>query len=261
MDDHSETPAEKHLDHIEDERLTVIRHDENKGVSAARNRAIKESNGEYLALLDDDDRWLEDKIQKQIDFLEKQPNSVKGCYTGSIVESERGDKEVIPRRYSDLKYQILMMNARGAFGSTLMVSKDAVLEVGTFKEDMERNEDWELLVRILEKYELLPIQESLIVRDIGRKNVQPKKSVEIKRKFLEEIKEALEGLNWVKRRKVYSIHYLQLSWLFSWASKKPKAVYYLSIAISYHPLPKARATGRAAYYLFLPSRFHPTQSN
>ena len=258
MDDSSETPAKKHLEHIEDERLTVIRHDDNEGVSSARNTAIEASKGKYLAFLDDDDVWLEDKIQKQVNFLENQKDSVKGCYTGSIVESEKGSEKVIPRHHSDLQYQILMMNARGAFGSTLMVSKSAVLEVGNFKEDMERNEDWELLVRFLDEYELLPIQEPLIIRDIGRKNVEPEKTEKIKNKFLKEVEEPLEDLNWVERRKVYSTHYLQLSWLFSWDKKKIKAAQYLLIAMLYHPIPKKRAIGRSIYYLVIPSRYHPT---
>lgn len=256
MDDHSETPAEKHLDHKEDERLTVIRHDENKGVSAARNTAIEKSSGEYLALLDDDDRWLEDKIQKQIDFLEKQPNSVKGCYTGSIVESERGDKEVIPRRYSDLKYQILMMNARGAFGSTLVLSKDVVKDIGIFKESMERNEDWELILRALDRCDIKPIKQALIVRNADSKDVHPEKSVDIKNKFFNEVEDHLKSFNMIERRKIKAKHNLQLSWLFSWDQKKVEAAVYLIKSLKLHPIPEFRASARAIYYLLLPARYH-----
>ena len=46
---------------------------ENHGVSAARNRGIKNSLGSWLAFLDSDDEWLPDKLEKQFSALEQQP--------------------------------------------------------------------------------------------------------------------------------------------------------------------------------------------
>ena len=50
------------------ERIKVIRRPLNRGVSAARNCGIRQSCGHYLALLDSDDLWLPDKIERQMDF-------------------------------------------------------------------------------------------------------------------------------------------------------------------------------------------------
>src|SRR5690348_694187 len=56
-----ETPAR--LAALEDPRVTVIRHDQPRGVAAARNRGIAAARGEWLAFLDDDDLWAPDKLR------------------------------------------------------------------------------------------------------------------------------------------------------------------------------------------------------
>jgi len=52
-----------------DSRIKLIRSKGNVGPSGARNRAIKEANGNYIAFLDSDDVWFPEKLEKQINFL------------------------------------------------------------------------------------------------------------------------------------------------------------------------------------------------
>ena len=54
------------------DRMTVI-HQVNKGVSAARNAGIKKSKGAFVALLDSDDAWDQQKISCQMDFFFEDP--------------------------------------------------------------------------------------------------------------------------------------------------------------------------------------------
>ncbi len=58
---------------IESHKIKYI-YQENKGLSGARNTGIKNSNGEYIALLDSDDIFLPDKIKEQVTQLEEFPN-------------------------------------------------------------------------------------------------------------------------------------------------------------------------------------------
>ena len=64
--------------YINRNEIKIIQHDENKGISAARNTGIKEANGEYIAFLDDDDEFLPKKIELQINLFKES----KKCWFG-----------------------------------------------------------------------------------------------------------------------------------------------------------------------------------
>ncbi|WP_254568467.1 glycosyltransferase family A protein [Oscillatoria sp. HE19RPO] len=57
---------------FDDPRITLI-HQENQGVSAARNRGIAQAKGEYIALIDGDDIWVPEKLEKHVQHLENSP--------------------------------------------------------------------------------------------------------------------------------------------------------------------------------------------
>lgn len=53
-----------------DARIKLIKHSENQGVAAARNTALANANGEYIAFLDSDDMWSPQKLDRQYRFME-----------------------------------------------------------------------------------------------------------------------------------------------------------------------------------------------
>lgn len=52
-----------------DSRIKLFQLNENSGAAVARNKAIEEASGEFIAFLDSDDTWLPQKLEKQIDFM------------------------------------------------------------------------------------------------------------------------------------------------------------------------------------------------
>jgi len=82
-------------------RLTMLEHlgRANKGQSAAINLGLRHSSGEYLAILDSDDLFAPDKIEKQVRFLEEHPE-IGLVYANCIYIDENG-KELSKMHYGN----------------------------------------------------------------------------------------------------------------------------------------------------------------
>ncbi|TDR57259.1 glycosyl transferase family 2 [Halomonas ventosae] len=88
-----------------DSRIKLIKLDENAGAAVARNVAIRAAQGRFIAFLDSDDRWLPDKLEKQLCFMKKY--DVAFSYTSYEKLNENGSvagKVNIPPKvtYNDL---------------------------------------------------------------------------------------------------------------------------------------------------------------
>lgn len=70
-DDCSEPYIQEIVDSYKDSRIIYVRNHKNLGVASSRNRLIDMARGEYLALLDSDDTMSNDRLAKQVDFLDK----------------------------------------------------------------------------------------------------------------------------------------------------------------------------------------------
>lgn len=71
-----------------DERVKVLKNSSNQGAAHSRNRCLAECTGDYIAFLDSDDIWHEDKLQRQISFMERHNSDF--CFTSYKVIDENG---------------------------------------------------------------------------------------------------------------------------------------------------------------------------
>ncbi len=86
--DRTEEVLAEYCDDVKDERIRILRQPHNQGVAAARNRGVKEASGRYIAYLDSDDLWGEDKLAKQLAFMEAQDAAFS--FTGYEFADENG---------------------------------------------------------------------------------------------------------------------------------------------------------------------------
>ena len=147
-------------------RLTVIRQ-ENAGVSAARNTGIEQATGEFLAFLDSDDRWLPQKLARQIDFFRRHPDALI-CQTEEIWV--RNGLRVNPGKRHQKKSGDIFIPSL----SLCLVSPSAVMlrrtlfdEIGNFDENLPACEDYDLWLRVSARHPVYLVDEPLIVKRGG----------------------------------------------------------------------------------------------
>lgn len=130
----------------------------NGGVSTARNAGIKAAKSEWIALLDSDDVWLPEKIEKQWEQIRKHPQiKFIGCNRNH--ENLYWGKRVDDNLYLlDLRH-ILIKN--WPHTSTALIRREVFREVGLFNEKMRYAEDGDMWNRIACKHPLFYISESL----------------------------------------------------------------------------------------------------
>ena len=135
----------------------------NQGVSAARNTAIKQAQGKYIAILDADDLWELTKLQKQVDSLEANPQAGL-CYTWTAMADSEGKatgRVIMSHAEGDVWQQLCEMNIV-CCGSTPMILRRCFDDVGMFDENLLFSEDWDMWWRIAAKYPFSVVKEPLI---------------------------------------------------------------------------------------------------
>lgn len=90
------------------EKIKIVKFEQNKGPSIARNKALELTEGEYIAYLDADDIWREEKLEKQINFMKE--NNYAFTMTSFNYLRKDGSKKPIKKIPKSLTYKQAMKN-------------------------------------------------------------------------------------------------------------------------------------------------------
>ncbi len=148
-------------------QIKYIRHPDNLGVSAARNRGLKASQCPFVAFLDSDDYWLPKKLSTQMAFFKRNPEAV-ACQTEEIWI--RNGIRVNPgKRHLKPSGDIFVPSLRLCLvsPSAVMLKRSLLDEVGLFDEDLPACEDYDLWLRISCRYPIHLIPSHLVVKEGG----------------------------------------------------------------------------------------------
>ena len=147
-----------------------IRIKKNRGVSFARNLAIKQARGEWIAFLDSDDLWERDKLATQMNWVECNPD-YHAVYTDEIWirNGVRVNAMKKHRKYSgDIFRHCLPLCIVSP--SSVLLRNELLNKFGGFDESMPVCEDYDLWLRISMSFPFHFIEEKLIVKRGGHED-------------------------------------------------------------------------------------------
>jgi len=89
-----------------DNRIKIFQLEKNSGTGVARHNSIKHATGRYIAFCDSDDVWLPEKLEKQIDFLQK--NDLAFTFSSYRKINEMGEKGGVVKALPLVSYNDLL---------------------------------------------------------------------------------------------------------------------------------------------------------
>lgn len=134
---------------VEDSRLEIIRHDVQRGASAARNTGIDRASGDVIAFLDADDVWRPDKVARQLEMFDPAHDGnmfvASNCNLGP--DEQAPVHNAAPPRPGEPLARYFLVDHCAFQTSTLMVSAALAKRV-QFTPGLRRHQDWDFVLRL-----------------------------------------------------------------------------------------------------------------
>ncbi len=149
--------------------ITFLRQS-HQGVSAARNKGIKQAKGSYIAFLDSDDLWLPRKLEEEMNILQANP-SLSICYTDEIWirRGVRVNPMKKHQKHGGWIYPYCLPLCIIS-PSSVILRREVFDRVGLFDESLPACEDYDLWLRVTARYPVHFIEKHLIVKRGGHED-------------------------------------------------------------------------------------------
>lgn len=145
-----------------------ILHQENRGVSNARNTGLSIAKGNYIALLDADDEWLPNKTERQMHYLQSADFQVD--FISCLMKNYRLLPPYRVGKYNLAKVSFRKLLIRNGIPTPTVIFKREILDtIGLFDEHQRYAEDANYWLKISEKYKMYILNESLVIAGGGKR--------------------------------------------------------------------------------------------
>lgn len=145
-------------------KITLINHETNKGLSAARNTALRAAKGSIICYLDDDDLFKPDHLDSIVSAFTQHNHDFAYVDAEYVSEQLDGEKRIELGRslHSPDLPQSLLLTKNFIPVNCWAHKRECLQQVGFFDETLKTHEDWELLIRFSRKYRLVHIPKATV---------------------------------------------------------------------------------------------------
>ncbi len=153
-----------------DSRIKVI-HQNNGGVSVARNNGIKKAQGEIICFLDADDEWLPEYL-KEVDTLYNTYTDIGSSFTARWNIYPNGVKILVQPNSAHKQFILnkLFPNFQFCRTSCFCIKAGLLKEISLFKEGIKRGEDADLILRAFCTKNIGYVNMPLVYYNVGTEN-------------------------------------------------------------------------------------------
>ena len=167
VDDGSTDNTQQIVENYVDDRIRYIYMEKNGGASHARNIGIDLAESEFIAFLDSDDEWLPEKLEKQMKAMLQASETVGMVYCRMKGTKKDGTTLICPETWipteklqGNILLSLLEENVIGT--PAILVRRECLKQTGVFDENLKCIEDWELVLRIAEKWQIEFVDDILV---------------------------------------------------------------------------------------------------
>ncbi|OUL57646.1 glycosyltransferase family 2 protein [Pseudoalteromonas ulvae] len=152
----------------DDANIRYIQHEKNLGACTARNTGLDHASGIYVAYLDDDDLWHQEKLKKQVNAL--LASQVSFCYSDMELSYQGRIKyfSCVPDKNLYLR---LLNQGFGICTSALLIKREALNAIGGFDDSLPSMQDYDLLLRLSKAFDAVHIPEALLIYQLAEDGI------------------------------------------------------------------------------------------
>ncbi|MHB8084678.1 MAG: glycosyltransferase family 2 protein [Dehalococcoidia bacterium] len=161
VDDCSIDNTEEVVRGFGDDRIRYIRREANKGVSAARNIGIRNTESKYLTFLDDDDELLSGYLEKQLAAITKAKKTVGVAYADMLTEYG----QTITRKEGNVHKDVMRLQFNCQM-ECFLIKSECFKSAGLFDEDLPFAEDVDMIIRLSKTFNFIHVDEPLVIRNL-----------------------------------------------------------------------------------------------
>ncbi|MEM8884114.1 MAG: glycosyltransferase [Planctomycetota bacterium] len=146
------------VERMDDPRFRLIRLDSSRGPAGARNAAVREARGEFIAILDDDDLMAPHRLGRGVAFLDEHPDHVLVAGWVDAIDG-RGEKHATIRTaVGEERIRSVLPFHNPFLHSTCLVRASAMHALDGYREVLRYSHDYDLMLRLAEqgRIEILP---------------------------------------------------------------------------------------------------------